>query len=172
MNREQESRSLRVLVGWSLVVLAGAAVTLLPLRGARRTSQEAPQADPWTVSETVQPAELVREITQGTGDAKPIVVCVGFRPLYDGAHVPGASFHGPGRTADGLEDLKRWAQTLPHSANIVVYCGCCPLSRCPNLRPAFVALREMGFNRLRALILPTDFYTDWIQRGYPTEKGR
>ena len=30
----------------------------------------------------------------------------------------------------------------------------------------------MGFNKLRVLILPTDFNTDWIQKGYPVEKGK
>ncbi len=29
----------------------------------------------------------------------------------------------------------------------------------------------MGFRHLRALILPTNFYTDWYAKGYPTEKG-
>jgi len=46
------------------------------------------------------------------------------------------------------------------------------MSRCPNIRPAFLALRDMGFTRLRVLMLPTDLYTDWVQKGYPTEKGR
>jgi hypothetical protein len=52
-----------------------------------------------------------------------------------------------------------------------VYCGCCPLEHCPNLRPAFEALRAMGFTHLRALLLPTNFYTDWVKPGYPVEKG-
>ncbi len=182
MNRERIRGTLRTLLGLNLILLAGVGGMLLPLKGrapriagetaARPASQASPPADPWLISQTVQPADLLREITEGTGDAKPIVVCVGFRPLYDGAHIPGASYHGPGRTADGLDDLKRWAQSLPRSANVVAYCGCCPLSHCPNLRPAFVALRDMGFTRLRVLLLPNDLYTDWIQKGYPTEKGK
>jgi len=91
--------------------------------------------------------------------------------LYTGGHIPGALYHGPGMNAQGIDDLKKWAQDVPRSANVVVYCGCCPLDRCPNLRPAFEALRAMGFTHLRALLLPTNFYTDWVKPGYAVEKG-
>jgi hypothetical protein len=52
-----------------------------------------------------------------------------------------------------------------------VYCGCCPLDRCPNLRPAFTALHDMGFTHLRVLLIPTNFYTDWVKPGFPFEKS-
>ena len=129
-------------------------------------------ADPWTSSQTVQPAEFANELSAATGDTKPIIVCVGFHALYEGAHIPRASFHGAGSTAQGLDNLKDWAKPLPRSANIVLYCGCCPLAHCPNIRPAFVALRDMGFTHLRVLILPNDFNTDWIAKGYPVEKSK
>ena len=29
----------------------------------------------------------------------------------------------------------------------------------------------MGFNNLRVLVLPTNFATDWVGKGYPMEKG-
>lgn len=128
------------------------------------------QADPWTPAQTVQPQELVRELASAS--RRPIVVCVGFRPLFEGAHVPGALFHGSASTVEGLDDLKRWAQGVPRAANIVIYCGCCPIAHCPNIRPGFVALREMGFTHLRVLLLPDDFATDWVERGYPIEKGK
>jgi hypothetical protein len=71
-----------------------------------------------------------------------------------------------------VADLKTWAQPLPRSTNLVVYCGCCPMPKCPNIRPAFVALREMGFTHMRVLILPNDFNTDWTEKGYPVEKAK
>ena len=52
----------------------------------------------------------------------------------------------------------------------MIYCGCCPLAHCPNLRPAYTALKELGFSRLRILNLPENFGTDWADRGYPTER--
>jgi len=127
-------------------------------------------ADLWTPAQTIQPQELVRELAGGSH--RPIVVCVGFRPLFEGAHVPGAVFHGSASNSEGLDDLKKWAQSIPHAANIVVYCGCCPMVHCPNIRPGFATLRDMGFTHLRVLVLPDDFATDWVARGYPVEKGR
>lgn len=129
-------------------------------------------ADPWTVAQTVQPAEFVKELSSATAESKPITVCVGFHALYEGAHIPGASFHGPASAAQGLDDLKNWAKPLPRNANIVLYCGCCPLAHCPNIRPAFLAMQDMGFTHFRVLILPSDFNTDWIAKGYPVEKAK
>jgi thiosulfate/3-mercaptopyruvate sulfurtransferase len=139
---------------------------------AQDASKPQAQSEPWTVSETVEPADLVKELSDPNPANRPVVACVGFRFLYDGGHIPGASFHGPGSKDEGLADLKNWAQGLPRSSSVVLYCGCCPLDRCPNLRPAFTALHDSGFARLRVLLLPTNFGTDWAGKGYPVDKGR
>jgi thiosulfate/3-mercaptopyruvate sulfurtransferase len=128
--------------------------------------------DPWSSAQTVQPADLAKEISAPAHPNEPVVVCVGFRPLYQGAHIPHALFHGAASTDQGIAELKSWAQSVPKSSNVVLYCGCCPLAHCPNLRPAFTAMRDLGFTNLRVLILPNDFNTDWIEKGYPVEKGK
>lgn len=127
-------------------------------------------SDPWSAAQTVQPNDLVKELA----DAKtaPTVLFVGFQRLYTAGHIKGAQFHGSGGSADGLAQLKTWAASLPRSSNLVIYCGCCPLERCPNLRPAFTALDEMGFTKLRALILPTSFAADWAEKGLPYDKAK
>jgi hypothetical protein len=130
----------------------------------------ASRADPWTAAQTVQPAEFAEELKQ-IKDPSPLVIYVGVRTLYDGAHIPGAVFYGPGSTEQGITELKKYAATLPKNSDVVVYCGCCPLEKCPNLRPAFSAIRDLGFARLRVLILPTSFNTDWAEKGYPMQKG-
>jgi thiosulfate/3-mercaptopyruvate sulfurtransferase len=135
-------------------------------------SDDSASSDPWSASQTVTPAALVAELIAKDQAGKPTVVCVGFRPLYQGAHIPGASFHGAASTTNGIADLKHWARLVPRAANVVLYCGCCPLERCPNLKPAFLALREVGFTNLRVLLLPNDFNTDWIEKGYAVEKGK
>jgi thiosulfate/3-mercaptopyruvate sulfurtransferase len=127
--------------------------------------------DPWSTSQTVEPPALAAELSSTKG-AKPTIVYVGFRPLYEGAHIPGASFHGATGKPEGLADLKAFAQPIPRDTNLVIYCGCCPLERCPNIRAACTALNDMGFTHLRVLLLPTDFNTDWITKGYPVEKGQ
>jgi thiosulfate/3-mercaptopyruvate sulfurtransferase len=158
-----------LLAAISLGCLASSASRAL----ARRSSSSAAQpSDPWSKAQTVSPEALAEEQGRADGGKKPMIVCVGFHALYEGAHIPGAVFRGPGSTPQGVAELKTWAKDLPPSANIVLYCGCCPLEHCPNLKPAFVALRQQGFANLRVLLLPHDFNTDWIAKGYPVEKGK
>ena len=126
--------------------------------------------DPWTAEQTVQPAQFAKELQQENGPhALPIYV--GVRTLYNGAHIPGAVYYGPGSSEQGIGELKKYAATLPKNSDVVLYCGCCPLEKCPNLRPAFTALKDMGFARLRVLLLPTSFNVDWVEKGYPVQKG-
>ncbi len=167
MSARRPNQAIVVLYGLSLLLLAvvaGSARTLL------FAGQDAP-ADPWTSAQTVKAANLAKELADATAADKPTVICVAPHVLYEGGHIPGALFHGPGSSPQGIDDLKKWAQPLPRTANLVIYCGCCPLEHCPNLRPAFVALRDMGFTHVRALLIPTNFYTDWVQPGYPYEKS-
>ncbi len=126
--------------------------------------------DPWTDAEVVQPADLAKEIAEKK-PGSPTVLYVGFRTLYAGGHIAGAVFHGAGSTEAGMAELKKWAATLPKSTKLVIYCGCCPFGICPNVGPAFSALHEMGFSHLRVLALPDNFNEDWIEKGFPTEKG-
>ena len=126
--------------------------------------------DPWTPGQTVQPAGLAEELRQEK-DPYPTVIYVGVKALYEGAHIPGAVFYGPGSTEQGLAELKKFAETLPKNADLVLYCGCCPLEKCPNLRPAFAALKAAGFARLRVLLLPNSFNVDWVEKGYPVNQG-
>jgi hypothetical protein len=127
-------------------------------------------ADPWTAAQTVQPAQLVIELQQEK-DPHVLVIYVGVKTLYNGGHIPGAVYYGPGSVEQVISDLKKYAATLPKNSNVVLYCGCCPLEKCPNLRPAFTALKDLGFARLRVLLLPTNFNADWVEKGYPVQKS-
>ena len=127
-------------------------------------------ADPWTATQTVRPAQLVTEL-QREKDPHVLVIYVGARTLYNGAHIPGSVYYGPGSSEQGISDLKKYAASLPKNSDVVLYCGCCPLEKCPNLRPAFTALKDTGFARLRVLILPISFNADWVDKGYPIQKG-
>jgi hypothetical protein len=150
----------------TLAVLVAVAVALLlfshvSLRAA---------TDPWTSAQTVQPADLLKEL--GDPKSAPTIVFVGFNRLYTSGHIKGSQNHGMAGNEAGLQELKTWASSLPRSTKLVIYCGCCPMEHCPNVRPAFTALHELGFTKLRVLILPTDFAVDWADKGYPYDKGR
>src|SRR5215469_10106665 len=124
--------------------------------------------DPWTGEELIQPEQLTA-LLAGSPDSRPRVVCVGFKFLYESGHVPGSKFYGPARETARLQDLEAAAKQWPRDRELVIYCGCCPLKQCPNVRPAFAALKAMGFTRLRLLDLEKDFRTDW--KGLPAEKS-
>jgi len=125
---------------------------------------------PWTNADLVQPADLAKEIAQKK-PGSPTVLYVGFRTLYAGGHITGAVFHGTASSEAGLAELKKWADTLPRATNLVIYCGCCPFDKCPNVRPAFATLHAMGFTQLRVLALSENFNADWFEKGFPVEKG-
>ena len=146
------------------------AVVLISLPMPAIRAQERKTADPWPNSEVMQPAQLAKMLTDKYVSV-PTVIFVGFRSLYAGGHVPDASFHGTGSTEQGLAELKAWADSLPRSTEIVIYCGCCPMDKCPNIRPAYTTLSGMGFKKVRVLVLPTSFAVDWADKGYPMQKG-
>lgn len=157
--------SLVISVLTFLLALVLVSMSVPTIRG-----QEKKAADPWSSSETVPPAQLAKMLTDKYVSV-PTVVFVGFRSLYVGGHVPDASFHGTGSTEQGLAELKAWAASLPRSNELLIYCGCCPMDKCPNIRPAYTALSEMGFKKVRVLVLPTSFAADWAGKGYPIQKG-
>jgi hypothetical protein len=127
--------------------------------------------DPWSKAQVLQPADFAGELGNAKGESAPTIVYVGFRTLFEGGHVSGASFHGTASTEKGLVELKKWIATLPRTTSLVIYCGCCPFDHCPNIRPAYTALQDMGFTHVRVLVLPTSFAVDWVEKGYPMQRG-
>jgi thiosulfate/3-mercaptopyruvate sulfurtransferase len=115
----------------------------------------------------VQPKDLSAQLAKG---AKPTIFQVGPNVLYRSKHIPGAVYAGPGSKPEGLDLLKAAVQDLPRDREIVIYCGCCPWDRCPNIKPAFEQLRQMGFTHVKALYVATNFKTDWIDAGYPVDQ--
>ena len=155
------------IMGCSLGIAALLAIACL-IAFASPASLQA-DSDPWTKAQTVQPADLEKEL--GNSKSAPTVVFVGFKRLYSAGHIKGAQYHGTAGSEEGLKELTTWAAGLPRSTNLVIYCGCCPLERCPNIRPAFKALQGLGFKNLRVLLLPQDFATDWAGKGLPYDTG-
>jgi rhodanese-related sulfurtransferase len=121
-------------------------------------------------TDLVQPEELARSL-QGSTE-KPLILQVGSRVMYAEAHIPGAEYAGPAGKEDGLQLLKERIATLPKSTAVVLYCGCCPWGRCPNIAAAYRVLHEQGFTNLKVLYIADNFGTDWVAKGYAVDKGR
>jgi thiosulfate/3-mercaptopyruvate sulfurtransferase len=144
--------------------LAIAGITLAAAAPASARQNNPPAG--WNENQLIEPAALVSKLRAPLRD-RPVVLQVGFRVLYEGAHIPGAIYAGPASTREGLELLKQTAARIPRDRQVVIYCGCCPMDRCPNVHPAYDALAKMGFRNLRVLDLPQDFEHDWVANRYP-----
>ncbi|MGH9667833.1 MAG: rhodanese-like domain-containing protein [Bryobacteraceae bacterium] len=125
-------------------------------------------SDPWSKPGLLEPAALAHEITSAK---PPTILCVAFPVLYRNRRILHAIGAGPGSKPEGVALLKRAVAHLPKDADIAIYCGCCPMVRCPNVRPAYRTLKQMGFTHVRVLDIPTNMHTDWFTKGYPSEKG-
>lgn len=146
-----------------LVIVGTAAVALTSLGFAY-------QASLIPASSLINPDELVR-ILQSAKSEKPLMIQVGSHVLYAQAHIPGSEYIGPASSESGLQLLRKRVEPLPRKRFIVLYCGCCPWSHCPNVKPADDALRAMGFTKVKVLFIPGNFGMDWVEKGFPVAKG-
>ncbi len=128
------------------------------------------QASSIPASGLISPEELVK-ILQSTQGEKPLMIQVGSHVLYEQAHIPGSEYIGPASYDSGIQQLHKRVQELPRKKSIVIYCGCCPWSHCPNVKPADDALRAMGFTNVKVLYIPDNFGANWVAKGYPVAKG-
>ena len=146
--------------------LSGASAVLFALAASFCFSQET--ADPWPKTAVIEPAQLAKILESGKA---PMVISVAFPVLYRARHVVHAIQAGPAASPEGIAALKKAVANVPKDADIVVYCGCCPMDKCPNIRPAYRTLKELGFTHIRVLDLPDNLHTDWSEKNYPTESG-
>jgi hypothetical protein len=111
-------------------------------------------SDPWSKFELIEPADFVKWLN---GEQKPLhTICVTFPVLYRQKHIPHAQLAGPTNKPEGIAAFRNAVQELPRNSDIVIYCGCCPIKSCPNIRPAYRVLKELGFEHLGVLDLPTN----------------
>jgi thiosulfate/3-mercaptopyruvate sulfurtransferase len=121
-------------------------------------------------AQLIQP-DALNHMLQTKGADRPLVLQVGSHLLFEEAHIPGSVYAGPGSQPTGLQQLQSYVAALPKTKAIVLYCGCCPWNRCPNIGPAFKQLRDMGFTNVKALYLAENLGTDWVAKGYPVERS-
>jgi len=151
------------------VAVAFGMSSLMPVRGsAQAASPDSAFSIP--KANLIQPAELNSALT-AQGTKKPLVLQVGSHMLFTEAHIAGSEYAGAGSQEAGRKMLQERVSALPRSSSIVIYCGCCPWERCPNLGPAFKALHDMGFTNVKALYIAQNFGADWVDKGYAVERA-
>ncbi len=94
---------------------------------------------------------------------------VGPAYLWRVKHISHSQNAGMASKEEGIEGLKKILAGKAKDTEVIVYCGCCPMNVCPNIRPAIQAIKAAGFTRVRLLELPTRIADDWVNKGYPSE---
>lgn len=148
-------------ISWSVPMVLKGAIWVCLCLGLGILPVQAQQKDPWKKSQLMEPSKLAA-LMRLPESQQPVVIDIGPAGAIKGARVA-----GPAHEADGMQSLKAILQTLDKAREVVIYCGCCPFSRCPNVRPAFQTLLDMGFKHPRLLNLAHNLKADWIDQGYP-----
>lgn len=120
--------------------------------------------EPWTGSQLMEPAEL-NKILNNPKLPQPIIYSIGYQAVIKNSINIGA-----GGNKETIKKLRKLLSKLPKDSKIVVYCGCCPFGPCPNIRPVFLLLNEMGFKNHKLLNLAHNIKVDWIDKGYAVKK--
>jgi len=115
----------------------------------------------WSNDQLLDNAILAQKINQKKV-GNMLIVSIG-----PDAVIKGSVEIGPGGETKNINKLKAYLKNVSKDKEIVIYCGCCPFERCPNVRPAFKTLKEMGFKNAKLLNLSNNIKTNWIDKGYP-----
>ncbi|WMJ74176.1 rhodanese-like domain-containing protein [Cytophagaceae bacterium ABcell3] len=119
--------------------------------------------EPWKESQLMPPSELNQIIKE----EKPLETYI-FNIGPSGS-IKQSIYIGETQEESSLKKLEKEVRGLSKDADIVIYCGCCPFKDCPNVRPAFSLLNDLGFTDHKLLDLPQNLKVDWIDKGYPME---
>lgn len=100
---------------------------------APRQAAPTPSADAEIpAAQLLQPEELV-QLLRSSGGEKPLILQVGSHVLYAQAHIPGSEYVGAGGQESGLQALRDRVKGLKSNQFLIIYCGCCPWNKCPNI---------------------------------------
>lgn len=122
------------------------------------------KAEPWSKKQLMTTEALASRIDRGeTKDL--LILSIGPDPTVEGSLQIGATAE-----KENLDKLRHYLNDVPKSKEVVIFCGCCPFDRCPNIRPAFTLLNDMGFKNAKLLDIPQNIKVDWLDKDYPTNE--
>lgn len=130
----------------------------------KQEQQKQEKQEPWSEEQLMEPAELAGTLKADDKDT-PVIISLGA-----GNIIGNSKDTGPSGEKEGLQNLRNEVKDLPRDTDLVIYCGCCPFEHCPNVRPAFSLLNEMGFENHKLLNFRDNIKVDWIDKGYPVSR--
>ena len=122
---------------------------------------QAQTKEPWTESQLMATQELADQISSPE-KVKPLIINIGPQAV-----IKGSVDVGPGKEKENIKNLEKLLAKEDKNREVVIYCGCCPFDKCPNIRPAFNQLKDLGFTKAKLLNIPKNIKTDWIDKGFP-----
>ncbi len=124
-------------------------------------NQSLDKRNTWTEKDLMEPSALAAIISNPKAKQAQIFNIGVVEDIKGAKKMGGASVNA------NLEKFKNALSSLPKNTLVVVYCGCCPFEKCPNIRPAFNLMKSMGFTNGKLLNLPTNLKQNWIDKGFP-----
>lgn len=150
----------RVLILFCLMLVFGSFESATA-QISKDISKSLDKQNPWRAKDLLQPAELASTLRNKKAKL-PVILNIGVvEDIYGAKNIGAAS------KKDNLKKLNVSLKNLPKNTLVVIYCGCCPFDKCPNIRPAFSVLKDLGFSNGKLLNLPVNLKQDWINKGYP-----
>jgi thiosulfate/3-mercaptopyruvate sulfurtransferase len=146
-------------------------VVVVPARAQFAQLAAAPESAMSIPQDHVMQIDELNDMLKDGKASKPLILQVGSHMMFAQAHIPSAQYAGPGSQPEGQHLLHAKVVNLPKDKVIVLYCGCCPWTRCPNVGPAYAHLMQMGFKHVKVLYIASNFGDNWVSRGYAVEKG-
>ena len=154
-------------IRWIATLGSVAVITFVLIQSPAQAQSALPlAATTIPATQLIQPEEL-KTMLNSTGALQPLILQVGSRVMFDQAHIPTSEYVGPGSRENGLYLLRDRVKPLSKSRFIVLYCGCCPWSRCPNVGGAYKTLSDLGFSNVKVLYIADNFGSEWVGKGYP-----
>lgn len=126
-----------------------------------KLNQSLDKRDNWTQKDLIEPSALAAIISNPKAKQAKIFNIGVVDDIKGAINLGGVS------EKENLEKLKNTLSKLPKNTFLVVYCGCCPFEKCPNIRPAIGMIKSMGFSNGKLLNIPTNLKQNWIDPGYP-----
>jgi hypothetical protein len=145
-----------------LIILLSVSITsICNAQTSINTKQSLDKKDNWTQKDLIEPSALAAILANPKAN-QPKIFNIG---VVD--NIKGAINLGGVSEKENLQKFNNALSKLPKSTFFVVYCGCCPFERCPNIRPAVDLIKTLGFTNGRLLNLPTNLKQNWVDKGYP-----
>jgi len=117
-------------------------------------------SEAWNETQQLAPSTLATQLKAGEPHA--YILNIGkVEDIKDAKHIGAVS------VKENMDKLTRGVSPLARNTELVIYCGCCPFTKCPNVRPAYLELKRLGFTNIKVLNLVTNLESNWIKEGYP-----